>query len=448
STVIVATSSEGPGTIPRVPDKVKGASEAKADLIINWGLEDESDYLTESDELKGVEKEKIDEEEIKWVSTDEEEEKQDDDDEKSINIEKTDDEEETNDEFVHSDVYVHGNVDEEMKDAEVPKTGKGKEEILDAAKADAKKTKEVKDNQVKDDSAQNNQEIIFASTTQKSFRLSISSGFGNQSFNLSFDTSLIGTTKEYENTKINSLLDLTRVTLVTTLPPLSSVTNIILVPAAVDNYLGSSFGDALQKVLRKHTNDLIQQSSQKDVSKILKTKKEQVEKHQMPKYSVKSSDEAALEESQLSRFSRHDVYSSIKILSVKSVTVNKLHGYSYLEEIVVKSANRQLYKFKEGDFVNLHLNDIKDMILLVFQHKLFHLDGKVIVDLAVTLRYSIFVLVTTNTCQDESSHKKRVGIMVDLIDKLMLERQIIRNLERLMSARELEMDYTLMQRTV
>ncbi|GKB55112.1 hypothetical protein Tco_0905865 [Tanacetum coccineum] len=41
--------------------------------------------------------------------------------------------------------------------------------------------------------------------------------------------------------------------------------------------------------------------------------------------------------------------------------------------------------FKEGDFVNLHLNDIEDMLLLIVQHKLFHLDGEVIVDLAVAL---------------------------------------------------------------
>ncbi|GKD79219.1 hypothetical protein Tco_1341840, partial [Tanacetum coccineum] len=61
STVIVATLSEGTGTIPGVLDKVKRASEAKADPVINWGSEKESDYSTDSDELKGVEKEKIDE---------------------------------------------------------------------------------------------------------------------------------------------------------------------------------------------------------------------------------------------------------------------------------------------------------------------------------------------------------------------------------------------------
>nr|GEZ69995.1 hypothetical protein [Tanacetum cinerariifolium] len=41
--------------------------------------------------------------------------------------------------------------------------------------------------------------------------------------------------------------------------------------------------------------------------------------------------------------------------------------------------------------------------------------------------------------------KRRLGLMVELIDKQMHERKIIRNLERLVGARELEMDYRLMK---
>ncbi|GKC93881.1 hypothetical protein Tco_1159323 [Tanacetum coccineum] len=67
------------------------------------------------------------------------------------------------------------------------------------------------------------------------------------------------------------------------------------------------------------------------------------------------------------------------------VKVKKLHGYGHLEEIVVRRADRQLYKFKEGDFIDLHLNDIEDMLLLDFQHKLFQLDGSDIVDFIVAL---------------------------------------------------------------
>ncbi|GKD61634.1 hypothetical protein Tco_1299143, partial [Tanacetum coccineum] len=51
--------------------------------------------------------------------------------------------------------------------------------------------------------------------------------------------------------------------------------------------------------------------------------------------------------SQLNKFSKHNVYSTKKILGVKSVSVKKLHGYGHLEEIVVKRADRQLYKFKK-----------------------------------------------------------------------------------------------------
>ncbi|GKA26592.1 hypothetical protein Tco_0712701 [Tanacetum coccineum] len=215
---------------------------------------------------------------------------------------------------------------------------------------------------------------------------------------------------------------------------------------------------------------------------------------------------------QLNRFLKHDVYFPLKILSVVSVKVDKLHGNGYLEEIMVKRANRQLYKFKEGDFINLHLNDIKDMLPLVVQHKLFHLNGEVIVDLAMVLRMFTRSLIIKKRVQDvqlgvesyqkklnitkpqmdfprisakelytpsfeppgvvyeDLSHRKRLrradelynynkdmprrkwsdsdkrrsGIMVDLIDKQMLERQILGNLERLVGARELEMDYMLM----
>nr|GFB97248.1 hypothetical protein [Tanacetum cinerariifolium] len=73
------------------------------------------------------------------------------------------------------------------------------------------------------------------------------------------------------------------------------------------------------------------------------------------------------------------------ILSVKSVSVKKLHGYGHLEEIMVKRSDQQFYKFKEGDFIDLHLNDIKDMLFLAVQHKLFHLDESDIVGLILAL---------------------------------------------------------------
>ncbi|GJW95806.1 hypothetical protein Tco_0175478 [Tanacetum coccineum] len=51
--------------------------------------------------------------------------------------------------------------------------------------------------------------------------------------------------------------------------------------------------------------------------------------------------------SQLNKFSKHNVYSTQKMLGVQSVSVKKLHGYGYYEDIAVKRAYRKLYKFKK-----------------------------------------------------------------------------------------------------
>ncbi|GKE38809.1 hypothetical protein Tco_1462214, partial [Tanacetum coccineum] len=48
--------------------------------------------------------------------------------------------------------------------------------------------------------------------------------------------------------------------------------------------------------------------------------------------------------------STQDVYSTKLILAVTQVEVMRKHGYGYLKEIVVRRANNDLYKFKEGDF--------------------------------------------------------------------------------------------------
>ncbi|GJU24068.1 hypothetical protein Tco_1162689 [Tanacetum coccineum] len=45
------------------------------------------------------------------------------------------------------------------------------------------------------------------------------------------------------------------------------------------------------------------------------------------------------------------------------VEVIRKHGYRYLKEIVVRRANNDLYRFKEGEFPRLRINDIDDMLL-------------------------------------------------------------------------------------
>ncbi|GJW82975.1 retrovirus-related pol polyprotein from transposon TNT 1-94 [Tanacetum coccineum] len=104
--------------------------------------------------------------------------------------------------------------------------------------------------------------------------------------------------------------------------------------------------------------------------------------------------------SQMNKFSKHNVYSTKKIMEVKSVSVKKLHGYGYLEELAMKRVDCQLYKFKEGDFVDLQLNDIEDILLFVVQHKLIHLTNSDIVDFIIALRMFPKSLVIKKRVED------------------------------------------------
>ncbi|GJY73379.1 hypothetical protein Tco_0477810 [Tanacetum coccineum] len=84
--------------------------------------------------------------------------------------------------------------------------------------------------------------------------------------------------------------------------------------------------------------------------------------------------------------SRHDVYSTKRILAVTQVEVMRKHGYGYLKEIVVRKADNDLYRFKEGDFRRLRINDIEDMLLLVVQNQLTTISGDDVSDFAIALR--------------------------------------------------------------
>nr|GEZ98872.1 hypothetical protein [Tanacetum cinerariifolium] len=118
--------------------------------------------------------------------------------------------------------------------------------------------------------------------------------------------------------------------------------------------------------------------------------------------------------SQINRFSKHDVYSTMKILSVISVKVDKQFGYGYLQEIVARKANRKLYTFKEGDFTKLHLNDIEEMLLLHVHNKLFNLDGDDIIELVVALLMFTKRIVIQKRVEDVQlsveSYQKKLNI--------------------------------------
>ncbi|GKD09996.1 hypothetical protein Tco_1189681 [Tanacetum coccineum] len=330
STVVSATSSERTGTKPWVPDEEKVITKEK--VILEWGSEQESEY-SEEDQLD-----------------DEEED------------DKEDDETESDEDDIYKyKIRVRKDEDKEMLHAEVENSRNGDAEVSYAAKANAEKTKVAKDDSKK------------AKLPPTSSSLSVSSGFGDQFLKLSSDTSLIGTIKDTTNAEISALLyikiqsdvphiqslsvlkvpvsviseptvltpvqETSSAAPITTLP-LPSLRVVKLekdvfelkkidhsakalatlksqVPTVVEQYQGSKIGDDLQKILQRHTADLIrkysvkptlksskiqtptinlERESEKSASGILKIKKEQAEKQKMPKYTIKSIDKAALKE--------------------------------------------------------------------------------------------------------------------------------------------------------
>ncbi|GJW76459.1 hypothetical protein Tco_0138141 [Tanacetum coccineum] len=71
--------------------------------------------------------------------------------------------------------------------------------------------------------------------------------------------------------------------------------------------------------------------------------------------------------------SARDVYSKRRIIAVTKLEIVNWHNYKHLDWITVRRDDDKLYKFKEGDFNRLQIQDIKDMLLLLVQGKLTNL---------------------------------------------------------------------------
>ncbi|GKA43324.1 hypothetical protein Tco_0736048 [Tanacetum coccineum] len=186
------------------------------------------------------------------------------------------------------------------------------------------------------------------------------------------------------------------------------------------------------------------------------------------------------------------------------VEVMRKHGYRYLKEIVVRRADNDLYRFKEGDFPRLRINDIEDMLLLVVRNRLTNLlgdDKKINVTKPETTKPDIrkrdpytpyqdsqgFIYIDNNgrnrlmrsnelykfsdrtltglqTSLDDITknirieylpkrrwstlEKKRANIMIKAIDKQLKERRMARSLKKFIGGRHYETDLRLLQRTI
>nr|GFD10243.1 hypothetical protein [Tanacetum cinerariifolium] len=75
----------------------------------------------------------------------------------------------------------------------------------------------------------------------------------------------------------------------------------------------------------------------------------------------------------VNRESARDVYFKRRIITVTELQIMEWHDYKHLDWISVRRDDDQIYKFKEGDFKQLRLQDIEDMLLLQVQGKLSNL---------------------------------------------------------------------------
>ncbi|GKC84998.1 hypothetical protein Tco_1140715, partial [Tanacetum coccineum] len=137
---------------------------------------------------------------------------------------------------------------------------------------------------------------------------------------------------------------------------------------------------------------------------------------------------------------------------VTQVEVMRKHRYGYPREIEVRRADNELYTFKEGDFPQLRINDIEDILILVIHNRLTNLSDDDVSDFAIALRmftrsmFSDGTLTRLQTSLDDitknihmeylsqrrwsSLEKKIAHIMINAIDKQLKERRMLRSLEK------------------
>nr|GEV67247.1 hypothetical protein [Tanacetum cinerariifolium] len=89
-----------------------------------------------------------------------------------------------------------------------------------------------------------------------------------------------------------------------------------------------------------------------------------------------------------------------KIIAVTKLQIVEWHNYKHLDWITVRRDDDKLYKFKEGDFKRLHIQDIEDMLLLLVQGKLTNLMVEERFAFNVSLRMLIRSIVIQRRVED------------------------------------------------
>nr|GEU64135.1 hypothetical protein [Tanacetum cinerariifolium] len=211
----------------------------------------------------------------------------------------------------------------------------------------------------------------------------------------------------------------------------------------------------------------------------------------------------------VNRESARDVYSKRRIIAVTELKIIEWHNYKHLDWITVRRDDDKLYKFKEGDFKRLHVQDIEDMLLLLVQGKMTNLtveeryafkkklnltrldtyrtdlnrkeafsaysnprgfiyqnkDKKNrLMQIDELHKFSDGTLTDVRTALDDrlkgiqmqylpksiwkKSDKDRAATMIQAIDKMLKTRRIMRSLEKFVGGRLYEGDFRMLQKTI
>nr|GEY08570.1 hypothetical protein [Tanacetum cinerariifolium] len=109
-----------------------------------------------------------------------------------------------------------------------------------------------------------------------------------------------------------------------------------------------------------------------------------------------------------------DVYSKRRIIVVTDIKIVECHNYKHLDWISVRHDDDKIYKFKEGDFKRLHLQDIEDMLLVLVQGKLSNLTVEERFAFNVSLRMFTRSIVIQRRIEDlqlgVESYQKRLNL--------------------------------------
>ncbi|GJW17973.1 hypothetical protein Tco_0025409 [Tanacetum coccineum] len=93
-------------------------------------------------------------------------------------------------------------------------------------------------------------------------------------------------------------------------------------------------------------------------------------------------------------------YAKRRIIVVTKLQIVKWHNYKHLDWITVRRDDDKLYKFKQGDFNRLRIQDIEDMLLLLVQGKLTNLTVEECLAFNVSLRMLTRSIVIQRSVED------------------------------------------------